>query len=80
MPFTWIQLVLFLIQYGPKIYELLSEIFDLGKNIERKRGPVTAKNYKSSFYRALSAYRREKDRGPLRRLRDQMRRDLGYDD
>jgi hypothetical protein len=75
----WLQIILIIIKYGPAIYELLSELWDLIQHIRKERGEKAVNGAKTELHEALKRYRANRDRGPLRRLRDRLRNEAGFD-
>ncbi len=68
---TWISIILFLIQYGPAIFQLVSEIIEL---IRKIRDPQAQEALEVEFREAVEHYRRNQDRRRLYALRDRLRK------
>ena len=65
-----LQIILLVIQYGPSLFSLVSEIVDL---IRKLRGQEK-EGFEVDLKRAVDHYRRTKDRRPLRELRERLQK------
>lgn len=61
--------LLVLLQFGPSIFHLAMEIWDL---IKKVRHPQEAEAFNVELHRAVDEYRRTGNQGPLRELRDRL--------
>lgn len=65
----WLSILLLVIQYGPAIFNLVTEIVEL---IRRLRQPSEKVLYRAELQDAVKHYRATGDRRLLRRLRDRL--------
>jgi len=75
----FLQIIIMILKYGPAVFELISELWDLIKRIRGDKGKVSEAEAKRDLRDALQKYRRTGDRGPLRRLRDRLRKDCQFE-
>ncbi len=66
----WLSILLMIIQYGPQLFTLVSEIIEM---IKKRRHPEEQKSLKADLADAVSHYRLTGDRGRLRALRDRLK-------
>lgn len=65
---AWLSILLMIIQYGPQIFALVSEIIDL---IKKHRADKQA-GLRGDLAAAVATYRVSRDQRPLRELRDRL--------
>lgn len=65
-------IILMIIQYGPAIFHLITEIIDLLKRMQSSDVKNVAA-YEVDLKKAIDFYKKTGDRGPLRELRDRLR-------
>lgn len=68
---TWLSIILFLIQYGPAIFQLVSEIIEL---IGKLRSFKEQDAFKAELESAVKDYKANRDRRGLYALRDKLRK------
>lgn len=65
----WLSIIMLIVQYGPAIFHLVSEIIDL---IKKVRHPEQQAAFTAELSAAVDTYRQTKDRRPLRDLLDRL--------
>lgn len=64
-----IAIITLLLKYGPTIWTLVSEIWELINKLEAQ-SPAKAALYRACLKKAMKTYRETSDRRPLRAMRD----------
>lgn len=77
----WIQLILALIKYGPEIFKLAKQIYELikealGKEEEKlsvRAFGIREREFKLKYGIAMDYYKRHRDKSKLEELRDELK-------